>query len=63
MLDECEQLKTRTIMQFITEVQQEKNVAASRADEAWKEANRVREENAKLREQIDMWCAMNRVRA
>ena len=61
MQDECERLKTRTIMQFIEEVQQEKRANNSRADEAWKEANRVREENTKLREQIDMWGAMNRV--
>ena len=62
-IDERDQLKTRNIMQLITEAQQEKNAAASRANEAWKEANRVREENAKLREQIDMWGSLNRVRA
>jgi hypothetical protein len=62
-IDERDQLKTRNIMQFITEAQQEKNAAASRADEAWQETNRVRKENDKLREQIDMWGAMNRVRA
>lgn len=61
--DECDRLRTRTIMQLIEEVQSEKRISKSRADEAWKEANRVREENAKLREQIDMWGAMNRVRA
>jgi hypothetical protein len=48
-------------MQFIAEVQKEQDAAASRENAAWKEANRVREENAKLREQIDMWGAMNRV--
>lgn len=63
MQDECERLKTRTIMQFVEEVQQEKRANKSLADEAWKEANRVREENTKLREQIDMWGAMNQVRA
>jgi hypothetical protein len=61
-IDEKDQLKTRTIMQFITEVQQEKAVAASRANEAWTETNRVREENAKLREQIDMWGRLNHVK-
>ena len=61
--DECERLKTRTIMQLIDEVQQEKRANKSRADEAWQEANRVREENTKLREQIDMWGSLNRVRA
>ena len=61
MLDECERLKTRTIMQFIEEVQSEKRISKANADEAYKEAARVRQENTKLREQIDMWGAMNRV--
>ena len=61
MLDECERLKTRTVMQFIEEVQSEKRISKTNADEAYKEAARVRQENAKLREQIDMWGAMNRV--
>ena len=61
MLDECERLKTRTIMQFIEEVQSEKRINKANADEAYKEAARVRQENTKLREQIDMWGAMNRV--
>lgn len=61
MQDECDRLKTRTIMQFIEEVQSEKRISKANADEAHKEAARVRQENAKLREQIDMWGAMNRV--
>jgi len=61
MRDERDQLKTRNIMQFIEEVNKEKTAAAVRANEAYKESARVREENAKLREQIDMWGAMNRV--
>jgi hypothetical protein len=61
-INERDQLKTCTIMQFITEAQQEKNAAASRANEAWTETNRVREENAKLREQIDMWGRLNHVK-
>jgi hypothetical protein len=48
-------------MQLIEEVQQEKANSVSRANEAWTETNRVRKENDKLREQIDMWGAMNRV--
>jgi predicted phosphohydrolase len=63
MQDECERLKTRTIMQFIEEVQSEKRISKANADEAYKEAARVRQENAKLREQIDMWGSLNRVRA
>jgi hypothetical protein len=61
-MDDIDQLKTRTIMQFITEAQQEKNAAASRANEAWQETNRVRKENDKLREQIDMWGRLNHVK-
>jgi hypothetical protein len=61
-MDDIDQLKTRTIMQFITEAQQEKNAAASRANEAWTETNRVRKENDKLREQIDMWGRLNHVK-
>lgn len=63
MQDERDQLRTKNIMKFIEEVQREQANSASRANEAWKEANRVREENAKLREQIDMWGSLNRVRA
>jgi hypothetical protein len=61
-MDDIDQLKTRTIMQLITEAQQEKNAAASRANEAWQETNRVRKENDKLREQIDMWGRLNHVK-
>ena len=61
MLDECERLKTRTIMQFIEEVQSEKRISKANADEAYKEAAHVRQENAKLREQIDMWGRLNHV--
>jgi hypothetical protein len=62
MADERDQLKTRNIMQLITEAQQEKNAAASRANEAWTETNRVRKENDKLREQIDMWGRLNHIK-
>jgi hypothetical protein len=62
VINERDQLKTRTIMQFISEAQQEKNAAAVRANEAWAETNRVREENSKLREQIDMWGRLNHIK-
>ena len=61
--DECEQLKTRTVMQFIEEVQQEKRVATDKVRVAQEQTKQIAQENAKLREQIDMWGAMNRVRA
>jgi hypothetical protein len=62
MRDKRDQLKTRNIMQFITEVQKEQDAAASRENAAYKEAARVREENAKLREQIDMWGRLNHIK-
>ena len=60
-IHERDELKTRNIMQFIEEVHAEKKSIQVKADAAYREANRVREENDKLREQIDMWGAMNRV--
>jgi hypothetical protein len=61
-INERDQLKTRTIMQFIAEVQKEQNAAASRENAAYKESARVREENDKLREQIDMWGRLNHIK-
>lgn len=55
------QLKTRTIMDFVEEVNKERLRASLTASEALKEAKAQKEENAKLREQIDMWGKMNRV--
>lgn len=45
--EERDELKTRTIMDFV--------------QEALKETAEVKEQNAKLREQIDMWGRMTRV--
>jgi hypothetical protein len=61
-IDERDQLKVRGVMQLIEEVQSEKRISKARADEAWTETNRVRQENAKLREQIDMWGRLNQVK-
>jgi Na+/phosphate symporter len=60
-INERDQLKVRSVMQLIEEVNQEKTRCSLIASNAMKEANQVREENDKLREQIDMWGAMNRV--
>jgi hypothetical protein len=60
-IDEKDQLKTRTIMQFIDEVNKEKIRCSLIASDAMKESNKVREENDKLREQIDMWGRMNQL--
>lgn len=61
--DQCDELRTRTIMQFIEEVQQEKRAATQKVSMAQEQTKQIAQENAKLREQIDMWGAMNRVRA
>ena len=60
-INERDQLKVRSVMQLIEEVNKEKTRCSLIASNAMKEANQVREENDKLREQIDMWGAMNRV--
>ena len=61
-IDERDQLKTRTIMQFMDEVNKEKIRCSLIASDAMKESNKVREENDKLREQIDMWGKLNQVK-
>jgi hypothetical protein len=60
-IDERDQLKVRSVMQLIEEVNQEKTRCSLIASNAMKESNRVREENDKLREQIDMWGRLNHV--
>lgn len=59
--DERDRLKARSIMQFVEEVQQEKRAATHKVLAAQEETKRVAQENAKLREQIDMWGKLNRV--
>jgi hypothetical protein len=61
-IDERDQLKVRGVMQLIEEVNREKTRCSLIASDAMKESNRVREENAKLREQIDMWGRLNHVK-
>ena len=58
---ELDELKTRSIMDFVQEVWQEKKVATFKVQEALKEAQAQKEENERLKEQIDMWGRMNRV--
>lgn len=56
-----EKLKTRTVMELIDDVHQHlhaANVSQARAED---QLRRVSEENAKLKDQIDMWARMNRV--
>jgi hypothetical protein len=61
-IDERDQLKVRGVMQLIEEVNREKTRCSLIASDAMKDANRVREENDKLREQIDMWGRLNHVK-
>jgi outer membrane murein-binding lipoprotein Lpp len=58
---ELNEMKTRSIMDFVQEVWQEKKEATYKVHEALKEAKAQKEENARLKEQIDMWAAMNRI--
>lgn len=61
VIDERDQLKVRSVMQLIEEVNKEKTRCSLVASNAIKESEKVKKENDKLREQIDMWGAMNRV--
>jgi outer membrane murein-binding lipoprotein Lpp len=58
---ELDEMKTRSIMDFVQEVWQEKKTATFKVQEALKEANAQKEENERLREKIDMWGRLNKV--
>lgn len=60
--DKYDQVKTRTIMQFVEEVQAEKRAASYKVQEAMNQAKKQKEENDRLREQIDMWGRINQVK-
>jgi hypothetical protein len=60
--EERDELKTRTIMDFVQEVHEERLKSSLKVTESMKEIDRVKEENAKLKEQIDMWGRMNQVK-
>jgi len=59
---ELDEMKTRTIMDFVQEVWQEKKTATFKVQEALKEAKAQKEENDRLREKIDMWGNLNKVK-
>ena len=61
-VDERDELKTRSIMDFIQEVRQEKQTNAHLVKEAMATVNAFKDENAKLKEQIDMWGKLNQVK-
>jgi len=58
---ELDELKTRSIMDFVQEVWQEKKTATFKVQEALKEAKAQKEENNLLKEKIDMWGRLNKV--
>lgn len=60
--DEHDRLKTRTIMEFIEEVQKEKRENQELVREAMATVKAFKDENQRLKEQIDMWGRMNQVR-
>ena len=59
--DECARLKSRSVLEFLQEVEREKIENQSLVREAMKTVNAFKEENVKLREQIDMWGRLNHV--
>ncbi len=62
LLEECDQLRTRTVMDFIKEVKQEQADNADLVREAMKTVKAFKDENERLKEQIDMWGRMNQVK-
>ena len=59
--EECERLQTRTVMDFIKEVKQEQADNADLVREAMKTVKAFKDENERLKKQIDMWGRMNQV--
>lgn len=60
--DQYDQLKTKNIMQFIEEVQEERKANQGLVKEAMSTVKAFKDENDKLREQIDMWGKLNHVK-
>ena len=61
--EEVEQLQTRSIMEFIDEVWQEKKNNANLVKDAMATIQAFKNENENLKEKIDMWGRMNSVRS
>ena len=54
-VEERDELKTRSIMDFVEEVRQERRAAGHKVSEAMRESERYRKENEELREKINVW--------
>jgi hypothetical protein len=59
VVNERDQLAARSVMELIEEVNVIRKQAKATATAAQQDADRMRKENDKLREQIDMWGKMN----
>jgi len=59
--EEYDRLKTRSIMDFIEEVKQEKKDNQELVKEAMVTVQAFKKENERLKEQIDMWGRLNKV--
>ena len=59
--DELEQLKTRSIMDFIEEVRHVRRNSEELVSDAMKTIKAYKDENESLKEKIDMWGRMNKV--
>ena len=57
----CDELKTRTIMDFVEEVRQERQTNQELVKEAMGVVQSYKKENERLKEQIDMWARMNQI--
>ena len=60
--DECDRLKSRSILEFLKEVEREKINSQDLVREAMKTVKAFKDENESLKEKIDMWGRMNQVR-
>lgn len=59
--DECDRLKSRSVMEFLQEVEREKRENQSLVREAMKTVQAYKKENDDLKEKIDMWGKLNKV--
>ena len=59
VIEERDQLKTRSIAELIEEVWEEKRKNSDMVREAMSTVKAYKDENTRLKEQIDMWARMN----
>lgn len=59
--EECDRLRSRSVLEFLQEVERERTNNQDLVREAMTTVKAYRDENTKLKEQIDMWGRLNRV--